>query len=544
MRALRIWGMAALWAAAALAQQPVVTALLNNYSYLLPNTPNYAFARGAIVQIYGTNLGPAMGVAGSLNPTLQKSLGGTSVRFTVGGTSTEGVLYYVSATQINAILPSATPAGSGTVTVTYNGATSAAFPIQVVQSAFGLLTMGGNGLGQAVVQDANYNYLTPTNTSREDQTVILWGTGLGPDSNDETRLIAAPQSLNSLPFELYIGHKQAEVLYHGRSQFPGLDQIVAKIPRGVNGCYVSAYVKTGPYLSNFTTIPVSTGTACGEFFATPEELISYSTKPSVAAGWLYLGKFISYTPAITIQGTTVPASTTVTNAANAQFLRYSPFNYTNYGAISQPSYGNCVTAVFSLSNPFTAPVVEYLDPGTVTLTLPDGSVRNLTKTPNSWVLSGGGGPMPLFIPDSGGTFTFKGTGGLNVGVFSAPITVANPFTWTNRGTISTVSRSQNLEITWTGGDPTSYVVVTGSTTNMTNAVSSFSCLERASVGRLTVPRDMLAAMLPSPPSPGAPIPTGQLIIFNYKMPVKFTASGIDNGNISYYTGDVALVNYQ
>lgn len=152
--------------------------------------------------------------------------------------------------------------------------------------------------------------------------------------------------------------------------------------------------------------------------------------------------------------------------------------------------------------------------------------------------------MPLFIPDSGGTFTFKGTGGLNVGVFSAPITVANPFTWTNRGTISTVSRSQNLEITWTGGDPTSYVVVTGSTTNMTNAVSSFSCLERASVGRLTVPRDVLAAMLPSPPSPGAPIPTGQLIIFNYKMPVKFTASGIDNGNISYYTGDVALVNYQ
>jgi uncharacterized protein (TIGR03437 family) len=525
--------------------QPVISGLQNNYSYLLPGTPNYAFAQGGIFVIYGSAMAPAGLLSGGFSPTLNKNLGGVSIKITVNGTTTEAIPYYVSPGQISAILPSATPVGTGTITVTYNGATSAAFPIQVVQGAFGIMTMSGNGLGQAVVMDANYNYLTPTNAAHEGQTVILWGTGQGADPNNETQIISAPQNLGSLPFQFYIGNKPAEVVYHGRSQYPGLDQIVVKIPQGVNGCYVSAYAKTGNYISNFTTIPVATGSGCGEFFATPEELVTYNSKPSVAAGWLYLGKFISNIPAITVGGTTVPASTTVTNAANAQFLRYKPFDYTNYGAISQPSYTNCVTTVFDLKTPFTAPIVQYLDPGSVTLTLPDGSVRTLVKTPNSYVLSGGGGAQPLFIPDSGGTFTFKNTGGTDVGVFSAPVTVAPAFNWTNRTAINnSVSRSQNLEITWTGGEANGYVVVTGSSSNLSNAVTSFSCTERASVGRLTVPRDVLASMLPSAQSPGAPIPTGQLIVYNYKLPVKFTAPGIDNGNISYYTGDTVLVNYQ
>ena len=530
--------------AALASAQPVISGLQNNYSYLLPGTPNYAFAQGGIIVLYGSGLAPAGLLSNGFNPSLNRNLGGVSIKITVSGTTTEAVPYYVSPGQISAILPSATPVGNGTITVTYNGATSAGFPIQVVQGAFGIMTMSGNGLGQAVVMDANYNYLTPTNAAKEGQTVIFWGTGQGADPNNETQLIGAPQNLASLPFQFYIGNKLAEVAYHGRSQYPGLDQIVVKVPQGVNGCYVSAYVKTGNYISNFTTIPVATGSGCGEFFATPEELVTYNSKPSVAAGWLYLGKFISNTPAFTIGGFTTPATTTVTNAANAQFLRYKPFDYVNYGAISQPSYGNCVTTVFDLKNPFTAPVVQYLDPGAVTLTLPDGSVRNLVKTPNSYVLSGGGGATPTFIPDSGGTFTFKNTGGADVGLFSAPIAVAPAFNWTNRASIVNVSRAQSLEITWNGGEANGYVVVTGSSSNLTTVVTSFSCTERANVGRLTIPRDVLASMIPSGQSPGAPIPTGQMIVYNYKLPVKFTAPGIDNGNISYYTGDTALVNYQ
>ena len=62
--------------------------------------------------------------------------------------------------------------------------------------------------------------------------MYFWGTKQGPDPNDETRPIAAPQNLASVPFEFYIGNKQAKVIYHGRSTYPGLDQIAVEIPEG------------------------------------------------------------------------------------------------------------------------------------------------------------------------------------------------------------------------------------------------------------------------------------------------------------------------
>jgi uncharacterized protein (TIGR03437 family) len=134
----------------------------------------------------------------------------------VGGTTTEAIPYYVSPAQIAAILPSATPVGAGSMTVTYNGQTSAAFPLTVVQSAFGILTLGGNGLGTAAVYDLDYSFVNFTSAANPGQIVYFWGTGLGPDPNDETRIIAAPQNLSNLPFEFYIGNKPAKVIYRGR----------------------------------------------------------------------------------------------------------------------------------------------------------------------------------------------------------------------------------------------------------------------------------------------------------------------------------------
>lgn len=526
--------------------QPSITGLQNNYSFLLPGTPNYAFAQGGIFILYGANLAPQGVLSGAFNPQLNRNLGGVSIKVTVAGTTTEAIPYYVSPTQLSAILPSATPTGTGTVTVSYNGATSAGFPITVVPSAVGIMTLSGNGLGQAVMMDAGYNLLTLTNPAKEEQTVIFWGTGVGRDPNDETRLISAPQSLNSLPFEFYIGNRPAEVAYRGRSQYPGLDQIVAKIPRGVTGCYVSVYAKTGNVISNFTTIPVAPGSACGELFATPEQVQSFASRETITAGWLYLSKFTSHVPAISVGGTTIPASTVISNAATAQFLSYKPFDYTNYGSLTQPSFGNCVTAVFNFRNPFEAPIVRGLDPGPVSITLPNGTERSLTKNGTTYSLTGGGGPSspPLFIPDSGGTFTYKGAGAAEVGPFTASITVPPLITWTNRTAITVVNRSQSLEITWTGGDPTSYVVVQGATTDLNSVLTAFACTERTPVGRLTVPRDILASMVPSAVPAGSPIPTGQLLVNNFTHPAKITVPMIDNPNIIFQTGETSLVPYQ
>jgi uncharacterized protein (TIGR03437 family) len=286
-------GLCAAFAAVA-AAQPRVNALQNNYSYILPGTPNYGIAQGSIFVMYGAGMAPAGLLSQGFDPSLEKNLGGVTIRVTVGGTVTEAVPYYVSPTQIAAILPSATPVGDGTITVTYNGQTSAPAPIKVVQGAFGILTLSGAGNGTAAVYDANYAFITHTNAANPGQTVIFWGTGQGPDPNDETRLIAAPQNLGNLPFEFRIGGKPATVVYHGRSAFPGLDQINVTIPDGVSGCFVSAYVKTGNYVSNFTTIPIATnGRICNDVESglSTADVQTLLSRNEINSGWIYLGKF-------------------------------------------------------------------------------------------------------------------------------------------------------------------------------------------------------------------------------------------------------------
>ena len=228
---LRICCLAAVCTAMAFAQ-PTVTALQNNYSYILPGMPNYGIAQGSIFILYGSNLGPA-DLASQAAP-LKADLAGVTIDVTVNGTTRHALPYYVSATQIGAVLPSATPAGEGKIKVTYNGPASAPADIKVVQAAFGLLTLNAAGSGPVAALDLNYQYIDPTHAVNPGEAISLWGTGLGPATGDETAF-PFPQADMTTPIDVYIGGQTANVLYHGRSQYPGLDQIVVKVPQGVPG---------------------------------------------------------------------------------------------------------------------------------------------------------------------------------------------------------------------------------------------------------------------------------------------------------------------
>ena len=115
------------------------TAIFNNYSNIFPGMPTYGIAQGSIVDLFGAGLATTTNAAQSF--PLPTSLSGTSVSITINSVTTQAILYYVSPGQINAIIPSATPAGTGQLTVTVNGKTSAPAPITVVQSAFGMLSL-------------------------------------------------------------------------------------------------------------------------------------------------------------------------------------------------------------------------------------------------------------------------------------------------------------------------------------------------------------------------------------------------------------------
>ena len=243
-----------LFAAAASAQAPVIGGLANNYSYIAAGLPNYGIAQGSIFDIFGTNLA---GSSLSQSVPLKTTLNGVTINVTVGGTTTHPIPYYVTATLIGAILPSATPVGTGTITVTTGAGTSATFPIVVVASAFGILTLNQAGTGLAAAFDVNYNYLGYTNAANPGDTIILWGSGLGPVTGDET-VTQTQQNLTNIPIEIDIGGISANVSYHGRSLYPGLDQINVAVPQNVlAGCSVSVVVRTGNYVSNVATVPVA-----------------------------------------------------------------------------------------------------------------------------------------------------------------------------------------------------------------------------------------------------------------------------------------------
>ena len=531
------------------AAQPRIAGIQNNYSYLIPGTPNYAIAQGCIFTLYGANIGPAVLEQQGFSPALNRNLGGVSIKITVGGTTTEAIPYYVSAGQIAAILPSATPVGTGTMSVTYNGQTSAAFPLTVVQSAFGILTLGGNGLGNAAVYDLDYKYIPPTNAANPGQIVYFWGTGQGPDPNDETRPIGAPQNLAGLPFEFYIGNKQARVIYHGRSTFPGLDQIAVEIPEGVSGCYASAYAKTGNFMSNFSSIPVAaTGRVCTDWFSSSADVerLLGTGKTEVNLGWFYLARFLSYSPAFGGQ----PARMTTQDSATAQFLRYTPFDSSNWGSVGGFANPGCVVTTFRTQSPFASPIVKRLDAGpAVTLTLPDGTTKTLVRQQTSnfaFSVTDATAGAQLIIPAAGGIFRFQAPGGADVGPAESSINANNPLVWNEHTTISTVSRSQPLTVTWRGGAPGGFVIIQGGSFTGSNAeiFTSFGCTESAEAGRYTVPRDVLASIVPSNVAAPLNIPTGSLLVQHFTLPARFTATGLDHGSIIWQSYSGTQVHFQ
>src|SRR6185312_7543658 len=83
------------------------------------------------------------------------------------------------------------------------------------------------------------------------------------------------------------------------------------------------------------------------------------------------------------------------------------------------------------------------------------------------------------IPQSGGTFTFTGLGGKDVGAFTATLNLAALLNWTNPGAAANIDRSQPLHVTWTGGSPGSYVYIVGASGSGGARERIFDCVALA-----------------------------------------------------------------
>lgn len=519
------------------AQTPAIASegVLNSASYLPACTPAGAIAQGSLFVIFGQNLGPASLVQASGFP-LQTSLAQTSIRVTVGAVTVDAYPMYTSAGQVAAVLPSRTPVGLGSVVVSYQGRVSAPAPMRVARSAFGIYTVSQTGTGGAVGQIAD-GATTPVSTVdqpiRAGQTMILWGTGLGPVTKDEA---AGP-----LPFEpkdisvrVWIGDKTATVTYQGRSGCcPGIDQINFEVPAGIDGCSVPVSVEIDGVYSNYATLAIALPgqTKCSGQTAPPQ------AKPNTALG--LIGLYDYDFGVFSFQAAEAAFERVPDGGVDLIKLLTNPFGDTPLIAA-----GSCtITPPASPTNP----VIAERQPS---IGLDAGAEVRVTGPSGLMILENNGigsysSDLNLTNFFSSGRYRItNGSGGTQVGPFSVDLDIELPRLTT---TFGIVQRSQDLNVRWSApSNASGFVILQGSSRGSCGEREvSFLCVARTNAGQLTIPNRILRQLPASVAGPNQS--TGGTIYFSpfpgdsYK---NFSATGLDLGVAFIFSAQGRAVTFQ
>lgn len=190
--------------AAQSAATPAVASVVNAAGY------GQSLATGSLASIYGSNLAASTAQATAL--PLPHELAGVCVE--VDGVPV--LLYYVSPTQLNFVLPA-----TGGQSLTVNGLAST--KIQTGFWAPGWFTLDGAPTGPLAAAHANGAVITTAAPARPGEIVQAYGTGIG---------IVNPQLMIPVAIPIItVGGKSAEVSYAGPAPgLPGVTQINFTIP--------------------------------------------------------------------------------------------------------------------------------------------------------------------------------------------------------------------------------------------------------------------------------------------------------------------------
>ena len=496
---------------------PSIAGIFNSASWAPSGMANGDIAQGSIFVVTGSGLGPAslQQVTSYPLPTTA-GIGGTSMQATINSQPFDCIMIYSSANQVAAIMPSRAIIGTGTLTLLYQGVQTT-FPIKVVAASFALFTVNERGSGPGVITDGSNapQIKVPTNPAHAGDTLVAWGTGLGGTTGDET--IPPVQVDLKTGVQVFVGNQSATVTYGGRGSSPGLDQINFVVPSGVTGCYVSVAMLNKGVVGNFTTIPIAAPgqTACSDTVGgySVSNLLKLQSSGSLKTGAISLQRGVGSQDSVT-----------------AGFQNFNLLSLIGSRGLSgAPSPGSCLTleiltsgGVTDISDPVTG---IGLDAGAnLTVTGPGGaqSIPASSKGFYSDTFSNFLNP---------GSYTIKGSGGADVGAFSASLNVPQAINWNNIVSANLVPRSQDLLITWTGAQ-NDLVEILGTTnlpsTGSLTPVLEFICTAVGSAGQFSVPTLVLST-IPNIAEIQS-VPAFRLSVSDLAF-TPFTATGLDTGYV-------------
>ena len=508
--------------------QPAIRAengVLNASSYTAD------IARGSWFVVFGTGMGPASLSVYSGGLPYPTQLSGTQVSFTPasGGSAVAARLWYTLAGQVAGMLPSSTPAGDYDVRVTYNGQVSAPRRVKVVERNFGYATQAQNGAGpaQATYGGLDLNRFTTgtigqwsTRPAKPGDTMVLWGTGLGADPNSDLDGGSSGDQTAAAQVRVLVGGIEVTPAYAGRSSgSPGLDQINFTVPAVEASCFVPLQVRAGGRTSNLGSIAVASQ---GMDHCTHPTLSDAQLRTLDGGGSLVIGSLslIKNSSKVSIPGFgTTFDSDTESVAGSFDRYRIDTVGTANFSLVQM---GACFVfrRVGTVEEVSQGIAPSPLDAGAqLTLNGPNAAGKAVPREPDSKTYylslysSGVGG-----VGRSGnstltqGTYTLSGTGGTDIGAFTASVEFPGDFAWTNQAAIpDPIPRGSALTVNWTGGGSglvtiagTSMKQSGGTPQNPIYDAAIFDCIAQASAGTFTVPSSVLQQL----PAVGSDMTTG------------------------------------
>ncbi len=468
---------------------------VNVASYMPPGLPAGSLAQGGMVAIFGAKLGPAAGVQVSAFP-LATTLAGVSVTVTQSATTVNAYPVYVSAGQINAIIPSNAPLGRVTLQATVNGVAGNPSPANIVPSSFGAFSINSGGFGPGIIQNntsAGPVINSTQATATPGQVETLWGTGLGPVAQDNV----APTVANlPVQVEVFVGGQSASLLYAGRTSCcSGIDQINFTLPAGVpTGCYVPVVVRlAGTVVSNTVTMAIdSQGAPCTD----PANSLS-----AIFRGGGKLGGALLKHDNLAVQTNTGLQNYTADyGSVTLRQEAGGPWAFNPY--ISFPPLGTCTAYGFAGEYPLDqipgmAASVQDLNGGPSlsisgsagTVSMPQGTTSPIFYSALFASSEGFPGVLSSFFSTGDPTVLSDAAGGPDVGPFQVTVTPAASLNWTNQAAITGVTRSAGLTVTWSNVPPgVQFVSIIGYNVDQANNASGgFQCVASPAAGSFTVP---------------------------------------------------------
>jgi hypothetical protein len=393
----------------------------------------------------------------------------------------------------------------------------------------GIFTVTSDGQGAGIVTYPDYSLVSSTKAANcggvyttcgaanAGDVLTIWATGLGPVSGSDASGAGLGVNMSALPLSVWLGGVQIQAAYQGRSGCCiGEDQIVFTVPAGTPlGCSVPLSVQIGNFLSNGVAIAVA---APGSRTCTPADpTVTTANVVQVTTG---SGPFTYGEIDLRHRDDNPGFDDTVTG----QFFRFTvpaavqPFLL---AYADPPATGSC--QIYNNLNGATTPInlVAGLGVGAqLTVQGPNGS-KNVPVN---------GGQFNTTVSNTGnflspGAYTISVPGGADVPAFQASITIpvlptltspppdaANPFS---------VTRSNGLTVTWSGGQANAYVQIDVASPTDSNFITGADvlCVAPAGAGTFTVPPSALLAL------PAGNL--GNLAFRTYANPTNFPGSGLN-----------------